>query len=43
MSDFNNSGEDNYVGTQPLLTSLSVRQVYIIDSERTDIGKVGVI
>jgi phosphatidylserine decarboxylase len=32
MSDLSQSGEDNYVGTQPLLTSLSVRQVFIIDS-----------
>jgi phosphatidylserine decarboxylase len=36
-------GETNYANTQPLLTSLSVRHVYIINTHNPLIGRVGVI
>jgi phosphatidylserine decarboxylase len=42
-SDLSQSGEDNYVNTQPLLTSLSVRHVYILNTEDPLIGRIGVI
>lgn len=42
-SDLLQSGEDNYVNTQPLLTSLSVRQVYVINTGNPLIGRIGVI
>lgn len=42
-SDLLQSGEDNYVNTQPLLTSLSVRHIYIINTEDPKIGRIGVI
>jgi phosphatidylserine decarboxylase len=37
------SGVENYVNTQPMLTSLSVRHVYIIDTLNPSIGKIGLI
>lgn len=42
-SDLGQSGETNYVNTQPLLTSLSVRHIYIINTGNPSIGRVGII
>jgi hypothetical protein len=43
MADPANGGLKNYMATQPQLTSLSTRYVFIIDTLRPEIGKIAVI
>ena len=43
MSDLTKEGLENYVATQPQLTSLSTRFIFIIDTLLPDVGKIAVI